>query len=390
MIPFDEALRLMMESASFQGAERVPLPDSLGRVLAEDVLSDVDMPPFDKSAMDGFACRKEDLALELTVLEEIPAGSEPKKRIGPGQCSSIMTGAPVPMGADCVLMREYAEKTAGGRVRATVKETAANICRRAEDIRSGDAVLKKGAVVSPAAVAMLATVGCVEPMVARLPRVSVLATGSELVDPSARPSGAQIRNSNGFQIAAQVSTLGIKNINAGMVPDTREALGSAIRGALGVSDVLIVSGGVSEGDYDFVPEMLSATGFRFLFESVAMQPGRPTLFGVNGSKYCCGLPGNPVSTFIAFELLMRPFLYALMGHAFAPRIVAARLAKAVKGKKGGRQVTIPVAFSAPGEVVPVEYHGSAHLAAMPRADAILTIPAGGSFGAGEMVHVRQV
>ena len=392
-ITFDEACQRMQGALRLLGAEDVAFADSLGRVLAQDVRCDADMPPFRKSAMDGFACRREDLDQELAVIETIAAGRMPTRAIGPGQCSRIMTGAPVPRGADCVVMVEHASEVAPDRIRATApgQSMIDNICRQGEDVRAGEVVLHQGQIITAAHIAVLAAVGCVQPMVGRLPRVGVLATGSELVEPADRPTGARIRNSNSYQVCAQLKSMGIAANYFGIIPDDRNALAAAVDSALAGSDVILLSGGVSEGDYDYVPDVLRARNFAFHFQSVAMQPGRPTLFGDNGSAWCWGLPGNPVSTFVVFEILVKPFLYGLMGHTWRRQLVQARLVTAFHRRKADRQAAIPVRFTAPGEVTPIEYHGSAHITAMAECDALLIVPVGQkSIDKGGVVHVRPL
>ncbi len=392
-ITYDEAYQRMMDAARFLGAQSVDLADSLGRILAQDVRSDIDLPPFRKSAMDGFACRRADLAQELSVIETIPAGRMPSMSIGPGQCARIMTGAPVPQGADCVVMVEHASEDVPGRVRIT-QITASmpdNISPQGEDVRTGDIVLHQGELITAAQIAVLAAVGCVTPMVGKQPRVSILATGSELVEPSDRPNGARIRNSNSHQICAQLKAMGITARYEGIIADDPAALAAAIHKAAAGSDVILLSGGVSEGDYDYVPDALRANGFAFGFESVAMQPGRPTLFGDNGSTWCCGLPGNPVSTFVVFEILIKPFLYRLMGHTWQKQLVKAQLTTAFKRRKADRQAAIPVRFTAPDQVTPIDYHGSAHITAMTQCDALLFVPIGqDSIAQGGVVYVRPL
>lgn len=390
MITLDEALARMMAVAQTMPGETVALTEATGRILAAGVYADVDMPPFDKSAMDGYACRRENLAdgVLLDVIEEIPAGAWPRKAVRPGTCSRILTGAPVPEGADCVIRQEQTERQ-GARLRIVRADTPDNICRKAEDIRNGDRVLDAGEPITPARLAVLAAVGCVMPRVACRPRVTVLATGNEIVEPHCRPAGAQIRNSNSYQLGAQLERTGVAGRYAGIVKDDLEELVEKIEQAKEKSDLVLVSGGVSEGNYDFVPEAFRRCGYRLLFESVAIQPGRPTVFGTDGRSFCCGLPGNPVSTFVVFEILLKPFLYAMMGRRDHISLVAAVLAKTVRRRKADRQSILPVRFVEPGRVEAVEYHGSAHVSALSQADALLTIPAGVSeIKEGTAIHVR--
>jgi len=391
MISYDDALKIMLTSARPLGTERVPLQKSMNRILADNIVSDVDMPPFNKSAMDGYACRRADLGNVLMVVEEIPAGSFPARKISLNECAKIMTGAPVPEGADVVIMREDTDETSAKKIRFKGKNTSKNICLKGEDVAAGTMVLKKGELITPAHMAILASVGCVEPLVSTRPRVGLIATGDELVEPDRKPGRAGIRNSNSCQLLAQISEIGGLAKYYGIAADKREALMPVIQKARGENDVVVISGGVSAGDYDFVPEMLKTCGFEIMFESVAMQPGKPTVFGRNGNVLCIGLPGNPVSTFVVFELLVKPLLYRMMNHEHRPMIVSAVLDADVSRKNTARQSTIPVVFTSPGTVLPMDYHGSAHIHAMCRADGLVTIPANTpGFKKGSSVHVRSL
>lgn len=392
MISFAKAHEIMTSSVCVLGTETVPLTDAPGRVLAEDVVCDVNMPPFDKSAMDGFACRQQDLPGVLTVIEEIPAGHLPRKTIGAGECARIMTGAPVPAGANIVIMFEDTEPAGPDRIRFTGPRSSSNICPKGEDVRAGDTVLEKGSILTPARMGVLcAAIGKTGVLVYRRPRVALIATGDELVEPWQQPPAAGIRNTNSYQLSAQIHDMGATAVYHGIVADRRDDLLAAVRKGGAESDLLLLSGGVSTGAYDFVPEVLEETGYTLLFRSVAMQPGKPTLFGTGESGFCCGMPGNPVSTFVVFELLLKPFLYGLMGHAYNPRLIPAELGSDIVLKKAERQLTIPVVFAEPGTVVPLDYHGSAHIHAIARADGLLVIPAGiREWKKGTRVHVRPI
>ncbi len=395
MIPYDEALMKTLDAARLLPGEETTLEQSLGRVLARDVQSDVDIPPFDKSAMDGFACRRADLDQPLTMVDHIPAGKLPSHALGPGQCAEIMTGAAVSPGADCVVKVEDTAKNPDGRIRFNAAKTSTNICYRGEDVRIGDTVLQCGARIGPAEIALLASVGCTRPWVACRPRVAVIPTGSELVEPHRKPEGAMIRNSNSHQLCAQVTAMGATAWYDGIAGDQQAVIHSAIENAAAEKDLLLLSGGVSVGVYDLVPGILKANGFELLFESVAMKPGKPTVFGLrdDGQRrvYCCGLPGNPVSTYVIFEILVKPFLYALMGHAYQPTIVPARLKESISRKKTVRQSSIPVRLLAGGTAEPIKYHGSAHIHAMCKAHGIVTVPVGvGKLEKGQVVDVRLI
>ncbi len=391
MISYEAAYTLVMEQVYTLGHESVSLTDVLGRVLAEAVCSDMDMPPFDKSAMDGYACRRADLAHKLRVVEEIPAGRLPSRTLGPQECAKIMTGAPVPQGADCVIMVEYCETSDADKIRFTGDKTATNICFRGEDMKTGTCVLEAGEIIAAPHIAVLAAVGCTHPQVSVRPRVGVIATGSELVEPDAQADGACIRNSNSHQLCAQINAMCAQARYYGIVADTVSAIDAAIAQAKSENDLIILSGGVSMGDYDLVPGVLRENGFEFLFDSVAMKPGKPTIFGRAGQTFCCGLPGNPVSTFVVFEILLKPFLYGLMGHAYDPCLIPAALDETIRRRKASRRAHIPVTFTPQGTVRPVEYHGSAHINAMTQARGLVAVPVGTEeLAKGTTVHVRQI
>ncbi|MHC4917569.1 MAG: molybdopterin molybdotransferase MoeA, partial [Planctomycetota bacterium] len=242
MIQFDEALHIALEHARPVEAERVGLTDACGRVLAEDVASDTDMPPFNKSAMDGYACRREDLASELAVLETVQAGQPPTRPVGPRQCTKIMTGAEVPEGADCVIMVEFTEDAGEGRIRFTGDDTRDNICIRGEDVKSGQVVLARGTLIHPEEIAVLATVGCARPLVARRARLGIISTGDEIVEPSVRPGRSQIRNSNSYQLIAQAERMRAEPVYYGIAADERAALDDVIGRSLDECDAVMLSG----------------------------------------------------------------------------------------------------------------------------------------------------
>ncbi len=376
MHSYQEALNIILADVRQTGTERLDFQDSLFRVLAEDVASDVDMPPFDKAAMDGYACRRKDLGGELEVLEVLAAGDIPTLPVGAGQCSKIMTGAMVPRGADTVIMVEHTIQGADGRIRFTGGKTAANIAKKAEDVKAGDVVLQKGVRILPQHIAIFSAVGYTRPLVARQPRVAILSTGDELVEPETSPGPGKIRNSNGFQLVAQVKATHCIANYAGIVPDSEEATDHAIGKALAENDVVILTGGVSAGDFDFVPRIMRENKVDILFQKVAVKPGRPTVFGRTDRSYIFGLPGNPVSSFINFETFVKPLLYRMMGVDFQPLELKMPMGIHFKRKKADRLEFIPVDMDARGAVIPLRYHGSAHIHAICLAKGLLSIPKG--------------
>jgi molybdopterin molybdotransferase len=397
MLKFDDAFAVVMGSISGKplGTERVDIEDALNRVLAEDIASDMDIPPFNKSVMDGFACRRADLDDKLTIIETIPAGYMPKKAISKNECSKIMTGAVVPEGADCVIMVERTEPTSDNKIRFTGEQTYDNIRLKGEDIKKGDVVLQSGHIISARHIAVLASLGCTKPLAAVKPRVGVIATGDELVEPGQKPSACQIRNSNSFQLAAQVTSTGATATNYGIAADTEEVIDAMMKKAIAENDVVIFSGGVSMGDYDLVRSILEKNNVRLLVDKVAIKPGKPTVFGIDEGHqsriFCFGLPGNPVSTFTIFELLVKPFLFRMMGHNFKPVVSCRQLEKTITRKKPERDSWLPVVFTEKNKVTNIKYHGSAHINALCEADGLICIPAGiAEFEEGTTIAVRHI
>jgi molybdopterin molybdotransferase len=376
MIELKEALQIVLNSARPLGGERVDMLDAMGRILAEDVAADRDMPPFDRSTVDGYACRRADLGGALTVIETIPAGATPTKTVGPGQCAKIMTGAAVPDGADCVVMIEQTEICGQDAIRFIGGQSPDNSWRKALFLRAGQVVLHKGSRLGAPDIAMLATVGHLRPLVARRPKVAVIASGDEIVPPGQTPGPFQIRNSNGPQLLSQLASMGVAGLDCGIVHDVESEIDSTLTVAMRSSDVVLISGGVSVGDFDLVPAVLRRNNVRLLFEKIAVKPGKPTVFGRWRRTYFFGLPGNPVSTFVIFELLVKPLLYALMGHDYRPIEVQMHLEEPVERKDLDRQSWIPVQRTSETTVRPIEYHGSGHLPAFCGADGLIRMDIG--------------
>jgi molybdopterin molybdotransferase len=388
MISFEEAYRIVMNHVAVFPSERVNMLDSLGRILAEDIFSDIDMPPFNKSAVDGFACRKADLGHDLEVIETLPAGKTPEFTVSKGKCSRIMTGAMLPEGSDFVIMVEDTQILDNGMMQSTKKQTVRNICYQGEDIKAGDKVLSKGTLIKPQHIAVLAVAGAVNPKVSKQIHVGILSTGDELVEPEHLPSPSRIRNTNAYQLIAQVSTAGAIPQYGGIAADTENSLSAMLSDSLDQNDIVLLTGGVSMGDFDYVPKAMENMEIKILFKSVAIQPGRPTVFGKRGNQFIFGLPGNPVSSFVLFEVLVKPFLLKMMGCYEEPEIFHLPLGITFKRKKSTRKSLIPVRIEN-GLVFPVEYHGSAHITAYTQAQGIITIDIGKTeLVKGEIADVR--
>jgi molybdopterin molybdotransferase len=395
MVLFEEALLTVLNQKVVTTIERVAISDSPGRILAEDIFSDMDMPPFDKSAVDGYACCSADFipgggTATLTVMETIPAGKIPQHRISSGSCSKIMTGGMVPEGADCIVMVEDSEPEGDTAVRLVRRDTQANICYRAEDITSGSRVLTRGDRLMPAHIAVLASVGAVNPLVAKLPRVGIISTGDELVEPGETPVPGKIRNSNAWQLEAQVRSVPARPVYYGIIPDESAMLRETIERALSENDVVLLTGGVSMGDFDFVPEVMKEAGIELFFTRVAVQPGKPTVFGRRENSFIFGLPGNPVSSYVIFEMLVRPFIHKMTGCTIEPMLWELPLGIDFFRRKTSRKSMVPVTIRE-GAVFPVEYHGSAHINAYTAAIGMMIVEIGiGTISKGERVHVRPL
>ncbi len=392
MLSVEQAQQLVIEHARPRPAEALPLtPELLGLVLAEDVVSDLDMPPFDKSLVDGYAVRASDLRdghAELLVAEEIVAGVVPQREVTPGRCARIMTGAMIAPGADAVVMIERTQALDEHRVRIqeAVKQ-GQNILPRGTEMRLGETVLQAGTVLRPQELGLLATVGKVPVRVHRRPVVSILSTGNEVVEPSVRPRDGQIRNSNAPMLAGQVVRAGGKPHYLGIARDTLESLRPLVARGL-QADVLLLSGGVSAGKLDLVPQVLQELGVTPVFHKVAMKPGKPLFFGTRGDTLgdalVFGLPGNPVSSLVGFELFARPGIRLMMGKPPGTQLLSAKLAVDF-AHRGDRPTYHPakLALSADGwEATPVPWFGSPDLRAIASANAFVV------FAPGERKYAR--
>ena len=391
MIKFEEALEIVEKSAFRLETERIDFAESLNRVLAEDVKSDMEMPPFNKSAVDGYACKKADLLNEMEVIEIIPAGKEPIKTVGINQCSKIMTGAPMPKGADVIIMVEDVKEMPGNKIRYLKENVKDNVCYKGEDIKEGEVIIKKGSLIKPQHIAVMATAGCINPVVYRQVKIGVISTGDELVEPDIKPAPSQIRNSNAYQLLSQVKNVGAIPNYIGIALDTEESTRQMLEKAFDDNDIILLTGGVSMGDYDYVPQILNELGVKLFFKSIAVQPGRPTVFGTMDKQFIFGLPGNPVSSFVQFELLVKPLIYKLNGFEYKPMKVRLPMGKEYSRKRSTRLSWLPVQINNNGEVIPMSYHGSAHINSLTEADGMISIPIGKTeIKKGDLVDVRQI
>ncbi len=377
MIPFEEAQRILEEALRdlSLGTETLPAGKALGRVLASDRHSLLDLPPFDKSAMDGYALGEGEEGTDLRLAGTVRAGQGEIPELRSGETVKVMTGAPVPPGTGRVVMREWTEEK-DGRVRILRPGGPSNICRKGEDMKAGDLVLTAGTRITPADVGNLVSCGIVEVEVYRPIRVEILATGDEVADSPEEIRPGRIMNSNGPMLAALARRWGMEVTGERILRDDPVETEEGIAAALERADFLVLSGGVSAGDYDYVPGALKKLGMEILFDRVATKPGRPMTLGRGRGRILFGLPGNPVSSFLMFHLFVLAAAAKLTGERGWFRDHRLPMAKTFQRKKTSRLEFVPARLGEGGRVEPLEYHGSAHLAALREAEGFLLVPRG--------------
>lgn len=402
MLEVSEALDAILLHSRPLPAVRNSIVDACGSVLAEDVASDVDSPPYSKSLMDGYAVRSDDFtngSAVLSVLEEITAGTLPTKEISPGKTSRVMTGAPIPEGADAVVRIEKSELIAEGggervRLDGPVK-SGQSILSQGTVTRAGEIILRKGHLLQPSAIGLLAEAGMAEVSVIRPPRVAVLGTGNELVSHSVKPAPAQIRNSNSPMLLAFLVSSGAIALDLGTARDDVSELEKSLARGMEEADVLVITGGVSAGILDLVPSVLGQLGVTQVFHKVRLKPGKPIWFGTrtadNHTTLVFGLPGNPVSTLVCFELFVRQALNVLAGRRKGSRQpIRGRLRQPYE-QRGDRPTYHPSKVTRGLENVeaePLPWQGSADLRALADANALIHFPAGdANYESGDEVDV---
>jgi molybdopterin molybdotransferase len=379
MITVDEALNMVLDQVEPLSIETVALEQAHNRILAEDIHADIDLPPFDRARMDGYAVRSADVMtapVSLNLIGEIAAGAEFHGKLRPGEAIKIFTGAPVPEGADAVQKVEVTHSDGRTVEIGEPVRPGQFITLRASEVAAGDLVAERGREINPAVMAVMASFGYAQVKVGRRPRVAVVSTGSELVDVSARPSGAQIRNSNSYTLASYASRAGAIVDLLPTIEDTPEATTRALLEAAEGRDIVITSGGVSMGDYDLVKASLKEMGAQVYFDKVIIRPGKPTVFARRHRTYFFGLPGNPVSTSVTFNLFARPAIRKMQGES-NPRlpVVRAVLSRPVKDTSSRRSY-LPARFTIEdGRAMaePLKWGGSSDLVAFMRSDALIIV-----------------
>ena len=384
MIPVAEAIQIVEEQTRVLESERVALEQAPGRYLAENIIADSDLPPFDRSQMDGYAVRAADTATvptKLKIVGESAAGRGWHNELNAGQAVRIMTGAPVPAGADSVQQVELTRELDGGEAVEILEPVSLgrSIVKRGSEIKAGQTVLRTGERINAGAVAVLASFGYANAKVGRRPRVAILATGSELVKVDQQPGSDQIRDSNNFSISAYATLAGAAIERLPLAGDDIAQLKQQIAGAAERSDIIVTSGGVSVGRYDFTKTVLQELGAEIFFERVALRPGKPTVFArLPNGTLVFGLPGNPVSVSVTFNLFVRVAILKMQGAAETElRVGAAVLSNGVKPAKD-RESYLPARLStnenAQLVAEPLKWGGSSDFVGFVRATALIIVP----------------
>lgn len=378
MISLSEARRLIKEKLSPLPAQSRPLEAVAGSVLREDIVAAEDMPAFDRSAMDGYAVGLDDRSKQFRVVGEVQPGHMPSLEIKPGEAARIFTGAAVPAGASQVIMQEDV-RMEDGIITPTERTRTTHIRYRGEDVKRGGLLLKSGTQLGPGEVALLASFGVVTPQVSSPVRVAHFTTGNEIIPPSQTPAPGQIRDSNSSLVAAFVQQYGGKVVHHQRLPDDFDALVAAVRPVLAKTDLLLVSGGASVGDYDFGKKLLAALGFQTLFTALKLRPGKPLVFATRGGQGAFILPGNPVSHFVTLNVAVRLALEQLTGAEAGWSFAKIKLAGSPDFRADGRDTFCPARVGIlNGELVvhPLRWQSSGDVTGLTGANALIQLAAG--------------
>ncbi len=378
MIEYEEALNMILKNAKRLPSEMVPIEESIGRVLDEDIFSQIEMPPFNKSAMDGYALRAEDIKnapIALKCIGLIQAGDNFRKKIKKGQCVKIMTGAPLPDDTDSVVMVERT-KSLGTKIEILERiNKGKNVCMQGEDMKINQKVLKKGDCISRSDLAIIAAAGKKIIKVIKKPSVAILNTGGEIIPVGNPLPKNKIYNSNGPMLCSLLNSDNIPLHFLGIVEDNVNELKKAIQKGLR-SNILLISGGVSMGDYDLVPGTLKKLGVKEKFHNIRVKPGRPLYFGTRNNRLVFGIPGNPISNFLAYYIFIRPAIYKMIGYdSYIPELKYGFIKSEYKQKTGRTHFVLAHISKKTGQynIEPVKSHGSADISALSKANAFMVV-----------------
>lgn len=373
MISFEQALNIVTKNTKRLSSIKISVENSIGYILAENIYSKINMPPFNKSAVDGYAVISDDIKtipIKLKSVGLIQAGENFKSKIKSGECVKIMTGAALPKYLDSIVMVEYT--TTNGKnveIRNSVKKWQ-NVCFKAEDIKKGEKILKKNIIISTSSIALLATIGKTFVKVIRKPVVAILNTGGEIVPPGKKLTKWKIYNSNGLQLISLLKIDGIKTNFLGIAKDNHQDLNTAIKKGLN-SDIFLISGGVSMGDYDLVPNILKKFGIKEIFHNVNIKPGKPLFFGKKEKTLVFGIPGNPVSNFLAYQIFIKPVIYKMSGYKYYKPIFKTGILTQKFYQKKGRKHFILANVNEKNYITLVKSNGSADIMALSQANCFI-------------------
>ena len=377
LTPIPDALDKIFSNLPSLSDEEINIEYAIGRVLSTNISSDINMPPFDKTAVDGYAVKIEDTPGRLPITQIIQAGSMPTQPLKDGEAALVMTGAPIPDGTEAVVMREHTKEEKGYVEILKKIKLGANIAYKGEDIKKGEIVIKKGTKIKVSTIALLATLGIRKVKVSELPRVAIMVTGSELIEPGEKDiKGGYIYNANGYSLQAACKELGIESYYMGIVEDNLESIVKSLEETKD-SEIILISGGVSMGDYDYVKKAVEQWSGKIIFHKVAIKPGKPFLFAKKGNQLVFGMPGNPVSVMVGFWKFIRPAIYKMQG---AKDVFPLRIPAQFRGdykKKNDRPHYISVKLHTKDDELIAEYiksNGSADVPALEKGEAMIEVP----------------
>lgn len=379
MHSYNEALKIIQTQKTKPQTEIVNLEKAIGRYLVEEIESTIFLPPYNKSAMDGIAVASQDSSDFFSIIEIIGAGDVPGASLKRGDCAKIMTGAMMPKGADKVIRSENI-KTEGDKVFVTNPEKRSNVIKKGENLKPGKLVLTPR-LIRPSDIAVLASLGINPVKVLKKPKVGIIITGSELIEPGEPVQDYSIYNCNGPQLVAQATEMGCDTVYYGIIRDNMENIKNTISRALFECDIVLLSGGVSMGDFDFVPAALKENDVEIHFHNVGIKPGKPSLFGRKGETFVFGLPGNPVAVFVIFEIFVKPLIAKVYGIPYSSKNEDGILENSIDRKDAGRESFRPVRIEN-GRIIPLEYHGSSHINALSDANGLIQLEKG-------LKHIEQ-
>ncbi len=371
-----DALDIVLKNTKRHSPQLMPADQAVGHVLAKGIVAPRDLPPFNRSAMDGYAIAEGDCGREFVVIGEVCAGQVYKGKLKANNAVKVMTGAQLPAGTGKVIMKEHIKELCANRIRITIDDDRINVRYKGEELRKGDKLFSAGDIVTPVVLANIASLGFGNISVYQKPKAGILITGSELLKLGDKYEQGKIYNSNGPMLRSLLAQQGIEVTSEISSDDTRTSLKSAFKKLLKNSDVLFISGGISVGDYDLVYDIMHECGARIQVSRVAIQPGKPFTFATYNNKLIFALPGNPVSVFVTYNLFAVPALHKMMGVDFEHVIEERVLKASFTRDRTERELYLPVKSYGNDSVKPVGYHGSGDLHALSKADGLMIVPIG--------------